>query len=224
MRVLVSMIGAALVLAATAEATPVVASDLGLGDPVTGTFTYAISPIPPDRFPEIPNRGWYDVVHPSARMTVDAGGQHFSSTPGALIVRVGNGTPTDSLELFAARPGERRINFDLSLRLLASTFSSDAFPTTIDPLALAPGPGAFVGSVTGGLSGQAVWAFGFDVDPISLLITINDGLLTGSYSGTVIALRGTPIANPVPEPASFLLVLSGLVALRAMRRSHPRSV
>jgi hypothetical protein len=224
MRALVSVLGAALVLAARAEATPVVARDLRAGDPVTGTFSYAISPIPPDRFADDPDFGWYDVVHPSARMTVDAGGQRFSSTPGALSVRVGDGTPSDSLHLFATRPGERGINFDLFFRFLSSEFSSDAFPTTIDPLALAPGPNAFLGSVTGGRSGRLEWSFGFVVDPISFLIMLNDGLLTGSYSGTLIFANGTPVANPVPEPASFLLMLSGLLALRSMRRSHLKSV
>ena len=78
------------------------------------------------------------------------------------------------------------------------------------------------------LSGIEEWKFGFNVDPLSMSFMLNSGVLSSTFSGTIYDANlgdSTPVAAPVPEPSSMILVMSGLLALRKMaRRSDSNSL
>jgi hypothetical protein len=119
-------------------------------------------------------------------------------------------------------------SINLNFRFPPTQFSSDAFPTSIDPLATVPHPLGLPGSGIFGqvegvsmqtpTSGIQEWAFHFTIDPLSMNFMLNSGMLSSSFSGTIYAVSPGDSTGfePVPEPSSFILVMSGLLALRKL--------
>jgi len=120
--------------------------------------------------------------------------------------------------------GEIGVNFVFPPTYLPS----DAFPTSIDPLATVPGftSGIFGGvegvSTQGPISGVREWAFAFDIDPLSMNFVLNSGVLSSDFSGTIFDVDDRAVIGPVPEPSSMILFMSGLLALQLAGRSRPK--
>ena len=68
------------------------------------------------------------------------------------------------------------------------------------------------------------WLFQFDIDPMTMDLVFLDGVLTGTYSGTVAFLRrgDTSAGAPIPEPSSMILAISG--GLLMLRKVAARKV
>jgi PEP-CTERM motif len=241
-----------LAIAATVEATPILPADIVPGASVTGSFSFPVSSSPPDQDPSSLT-GRYLVSGSTARMVVEIGGFTFPSDLDGLLVEVNDHFTFDFIHLIATGDqatfpfltGLPHQNpsldpfgfFALTFRFPATHLSSDAFPTSIDPLAALPFPGG--PTPTGiyqrvdGVSRQSPtsptpeWLFQFDIDPLTMNLVLNEGVLTGTYSGTVAFVRpgdSTPGA-PIPEPSSLILLATGLVGFGArrwrLRRSTP---
>jgi hypothetical protein len=241
---------ALLAIAATVEATPILPADIAVGASVTGSFSFRVSSSPPDQDPS-PLTGRYLVSDSTARMVVEIGGFAFPSDLDGLLVEVTNHSTFDFdfIQLIATGDqatfpfltGLPRQNpsldplgfFALSFRFPATHLSSDAFPTSIDPLAAdigGPTPTGIYQRVDG-VSRQSPtsvfpeWLFQFDIDPLTMNLVLHNGVLTGTYSGTVAFVRpgdSTPVA-PIPEPSSMILVMSGLLMLRKMAARSDRN-
>jgi len=243
---------APLAVAATVEATPFLPADISAGANITGSLSFPVSSSPPDQAPS-PVFGQYLISESTALMRVSVGDSDFETNLTGLFVGVSDapvGAEADFIQLrapgdektfapfltgFARQDasldprGEMIVNF----RFPATYLSSDAFPTSIDPLATAPGTrtSGIFGQVEGvstqtPTSGIREWAFFFDIDPLSLNFVLDSGLLSSDFSGTISgvddrAVIGPPM-EPIPEPSTMVLVLSGLWAVQRMaRRSSP---
>jgi hypothetical protein len=239
---------ALLAIAATVEATPILPADIAVGASVTGSFSFPISSSPPDQDPS-PLTGRYLVSDSTARMVVEIGGFVFPSDLDGLLVEVTNST-FDFIQLIATgdqatfpfltdlphqNPSLDPLGFfALTFRFPATHLSNDAFPTSIDPLAALPNPGGptptgiyqrVEGDSTQKFPPSAFpeWLFQFDIDPLTMLLVLHDGVLTGTYSGTVAFLNpgDSPSVAPIPEPSSMILVTSG--GLLMLRKIAARS-
>jgi len=244
----IASVFALLAIAATVEATPILPADIRVGASVTGSFSFPVSSSPPDQNSST-GIGRYVVADSTAQMVIQAGGVLFPSNPDGLVVEV-HEWEFDLLHLVAAGD-ERTFPFLTGLRgqnpnldpvgFMALTFtfpttysSGDAFPTSIDPLAtkqITPiPPSGIYGQVEGASTQNATsafveWDFRFAVDPLTMDVLVNDGVLTSTFSGTIYSANlGDRDLEPVPEPSSMILVMSGLLALRKMaRRSDSNS-
>ncbi len=153
-----------LAIAATAEGLPILPADIIAGAGVTGSLAFRVSSSPPDEDP-LDIRGIYVTGDPTALIVVDVAGFVFSSSPVArsgfgltegLVVQVlDQPVDADWIQLFAGGDettfspfltGFARQNpsldplgpINLNFRFPPTQFSSDAFPTSIDPLATVP--------------------------------------------------------------------------------------
>jgi hypothetical protein len=235
-------IAAFLVTAPIVEGAPFLPDEIAVGAEVTGWFSFPISPSPVDA-DSSPIVGRYTVDSSSAQMAITVGGTVFSSTSGGFVVHVTD-QPYDAdwIQLQATGnestfspylSGFLRQNsrfdplgsFGLNFRFSPTQFSDDRFPVSIDPLATVPYP-SWPGSIFGGVGGVSVqrsnrysieWSFGYAVDPLALSIMLNAGVLSGNFTGTIYHVDDRALVYvpaPIPEPSSFLLLLSGLFAFR----------
>jgi hypothetical protein len=244
---------ALLAIAATVEATPILPADIAVGASVTGSFSFRVPSNPTDQNPSSPTQGLYLVSDSTAQMVVEIGGFAFSSDLNGLLVDVTDSLSFDLFQVIATgdqatfpfltdlphqNPSLDPLGFfALTFRFPNTYFSSDAFPTSIDPLASLPNPGG--PTPTGiyqrieGVSRQSPslvfpeWLFQFDIDPLTMDLVFLDGVITGTYSGTVAFVNSgdsTAVA-PIPEPSSMILVISGgLLMLRKMAARSDRQV
>jgi hypothetical protein len=238
---------ALLAIAATVEATPILPADIAVGASVTGSFSLRVSSSPPDQDPS-PQTGRYLVSDSTARMVVEVGGFAFPSDLDGLLVEVTN-SGSDLIQLIATgdqatfpfltdlphqNPSLDPLGFFvLSFTFPATHLSSDAFPTSIDPLAALPHPGgpAIYQRVEGVSRQSSTLAFvewGFDSGPLTMNLLLHEGVLTGTYSGTVLFVRpgdSTPVPlTPIPEPSSMILLMSGgLLMFRKMAARSDRN-
>lgn len=216
----VRVIGVLLTVSARVEASPILPHDINVGARVTGSFSIPISGNPPDVFPDDPRFGYYQLHAHSARMFVTVDDLVFSSTPGDMSVRVHDQRPFDWIQVHSNRQSPQQA-LELTFRFPPDVLTSDAFPKWIDPLATIPPARGIIGSVGGPVGpGATRWSFGFYADPLTMIIAVSGGTLTGTYSGTIFHVMGVP--EPVPEPATMVLVMSGLFALRRMTRHSQR--
>ena len=241
---------ALLAFAATVEATPILPAEIDVGAGVTGSFSFRVPSNPTDQNPSSPMQGFYRLPDSTARMVVEVGGFAFSSDLNGLIVDVTDSGP-DLIQLIATGDDQATFPFltdlprqnpshdpfgffALTFRFPNTYLSSDAFTTSIDPLAALPNPGGptptgIYQRVTG-VSRQSPslvfpeWLFQFDIDPMTVDLVFLDGVLTGTYSGTVAFLRrgDTSAGAPIPEPSSMILVISG--GLLMLRKVAARKV
>ena len=242
-------IGAFLALATTVEGTPFLPADIRVGAGVTGSFSFPVSNSPPDSDPSA-IVGRY-VPDSSAQMVANVGGFVFSSKPGGLLVQViDQSVDADWIQLFGTGDeltfspfltgflrqdpltdpyGQIGLNF----RFSPTHFTDDAFPISIDPLATVPHPfgprsgisGSVAGVSTTSIVGQTEWAFFFDVDPLTMSFMMDAGVLSGTFSGTIFQVDDQALVTvpaPIPEPSSFILLLSGLLAFRKSVRANYR--
>ena len=240
---------ASLAIAATVEATPILPAEIAVGASVTGSFSFPVASNPTDQIPD-PQTGRYLLSDSTARMVVEVGGFAFSSDLNGLLVETNDHFTFDHIHLIATgdqatvpfltdlphqNPSLDPFGFiSLTFRFPNTYLSSDAFPTSIDPLAsvLAPGepnPTGIYQRVTGNSRQSpslvfSEWLFQFDIDPMTMDLVYLDGVLTGTYSGTVAFLnRGDSTAvAPIPEPSSMILVISG--GLLMLRKVAARKV
>jgi hypothetical protein len=232
-----------LAIAATVEATPILPADIAVGASVTGSFSFRVPSNPPDQDPS-PVGGRYLISDPTARMVVEVGGFAFPSDLAGSFVEVTDSS-FDFIQLIATGdpatfpfltdlphqdPSLDPLGFfALTFRFPSTHFSSDAFPTSIDPLAALPNPGG--PTPTGiyqrveGVSRPSPtrafpeWLFQFDIDPLTMNLVLQGGVLTGTYSGTVAFVRPgeSTTFSPIPEPSSLILLATGLVGFGARR-------
>jgi hypothetical protein len=241
-------------LARVAEGTPYLPADIRVGATLTGAFSYPIEGSPADTSP-LPFRGVYPITDPAATMSVTVADAEFSTILAGMQVVVtdlpadaeadflqvlGTGDETTFAPFLSefARQNPRlepRGGIGLTFRFPATHFSSDAFPTSIDPGATIANPSVPPGAgIFGGVDGTSMqlptvgireWAFGFVVDPLDMSIATTSGMLHGNFLGTINYVDDRTVVGPpsaVPEPASLLLFGTALVALRKVAKRARR--
>jgi hypothetical protein len=239
-------------LARVAEGTPYLPADIRVGATLTGAFSYPIAGSPADTSPG-PIRGVYPIADPAATMSITVADAEFSTIlAGMQVVVTDLPADADFLQVFGtgdettfapflsefARQNPRlepRGGIALTFRFPATYFSSDAFPTSIDPGATMANPSVPPGAgIFGGVDGISMqlptvgireWAFGFVVDPLDMSIATTSGMLHGNFLGTINYVDDRTVVGPpsaVPEPASLLLFGSALVALRKVAKRARR--
>jgi hypothetical protein len=234
-----------LAIAATAEGLPILPADISVGAGVTGSLSFLVSSSPPDQDPSA-RIGRYVVADSTAQMVIRVGGVAFASNPDGLVVEVCDcdgslnadyifpyAEPDETTFPFLTSLPRQNPNLDpvgfllLGFWLPPTQFSSDAFPTSIDPLAAVPIPPFITSGIFGraeGVSRQTPtnafveWGFYFNIDPLSMNFVLNGGVLNSPFSGTINLVNPGDSTGfePVPEPSSFILVMSGLLALRKL--------
>jgi hypothetical protein len=246
---LASVLVTAPVLTADALATPYLPADIVVGATVTGSFFVPI--VTTDAVPD-PMRGGYTVPDAQMRVRV-GGAEFSTAFDPMFVQVLDQQVGGDWIQLFASgneatfapylsnfgRQNSRLQplgTFVLNFQFPSTHLASDAFPATIDPLATVPfrsgrPPSGIIGQVEG-LSlqrpnaGIREWAFHFYIDPLDIAIVAGAGAIGSTFAGTVYnvddrVVVGTP--SPIPEPASIVMFVTGLLGLGRLARRSRRS-
>lgn len=250
-----SIVLVSVAITTTVEGTPYLPADIRVGATVTGLFSFPITGNPPDQDPD-PIRGRY-TVDSTARMVTSVGATEFSTNLTGMTVQVidqsadadwnqlfGSGDETTFAPFLSNFARQHRLLepqgvIGLNFRFPHTHLSSDAFPTSIDPLATVPPPS---GHPTSGIhgwveglsmqrpnAGTREWAFFYIIDPLDLSIAASAGVLNGTFVGTIYHVDDRAVVRPpgapVPEPASVVLFMTGLIGLhKLVRRSKASSM